>query len=139
MEILSEPGLWIAILTGGVGVKLLDYLLPFLFGRDERRQNLQRTSVSDSSDERNALRKDIEYLRHEIEELRADVESLEEKVKAKSREVSVWQQRYWEKRIQLDRVVIEVKHHGDEHIWAKIESIIAESESEVVDDDGEVE
>lgn len=139
MELLSESALWIAILSGGVAVKILDYVLPFLFGRDERRREAARATIVDTSDERNALRQDIEYLRREIEELRADVDKLEEKVRSKSREVSVWQQKYWEKRIQLDRVVLEVKHHGDEHIWARVESIIEMAEAEAIVDEAEVE
>lgn len=139
MEILSETAFWVAILSGGAAVKILDYILPFLFGRDERRRAAARSRVTDNADERSALRKDIDYLRREIEELRKDIDRLEERVKAKTREVSIWQQRYWEKRIQLDRVVLVVKHHGDGVIWTKVEDIIAESEEEAVEDDLEVE
>lgn len=112
---------WIALITGGVATKLIDYLMPTIVNR--RQRNLEF-----SSDERENLRKDIEYLRSQLQELRQEVEKLRDEVEKRDVEVREWQQKYWQVKIQLDRVLIQVKHHGTPEIKQKVKDALNEDE-----------
>lgn len=127
-----DPQIWAAIIGTGAGVKVLDYLLPVLFRRKQLAREDNRAEVKDSADERARLREDIEYLRGEVSLLRQEVEKLEEKVKAKDREVNKWSNRYWQKKGQVDRVVIEVNHYGDRSLRERVNRII--QDKEVIED-----
>lgn len=113
--------LWIALVTGGAATKLIDYLLPSMLNR-------RKNNLAFSSDERENLRKDIEYLRAQLQELRMEVEKLRDEVEKRDAEVREWQQKYWEVKIQLDRVLIQVKHHGTEEIKKKVRDALNEDE-----------
>lgn len=128
MDIFSNVELWVAVLSGGVMVKIVDYLLPAAINRKEKAQNLE-------AGERHNLRVDIEYLRGQIEDLRKEVDDLRSELEKKTREVSVWQHRYWEKKILLDRVLIQVRHHGDDGIRRKVNEALRRDEFPIQDDE----
>jgi predicted nuclease with TOPRIM domain len=111
--------LWIALVTGGVVTKLIDYLMPAITNRKQR-------GLAFSSDERENLRKDIEYLRAQLTELRQEVERLRGEVEKRDTEAREWQQRYWTVKIQLDRVLIQVKHHASPEVKDKVKEAMQE-------------
>ena len=115
--------LWIALITGGAVTKLIDYLIPSLLNRKKR-------SLEVSSDERDNLRKDIEYLRAQMKELREEVDRLRDEVEKRDKEAREWQHKYWTVKIQLDRVLIQVKHHASPEVKAKVKDAMREDDLE---------
>ena len=115
--------LWIALITGGAATKLIDYLIPSLLNR--RKRNLEV-----SSDERDNLRKDIEYLRAQLKELREEVDRLRDEVEKRDQEAREWQQKYWMAKLQLDRVLIQVKHHASHEVKQKVKDAMREDDLE---------
>ena len=113
MEILASVELWVAILMGGVAVKILDSMLPHIFNRSDR-----------ASGERGNLRKDIEYLRGELNDLRTQVVGMEKKLKEKNIEISQWSSRYWEEKIQNDKIVTIVRHYGDDDLRERVGKVM---------------
>lgn len=118
MDILQSIQFWVAVLTGGVGIKLVDAML-----------NARKNKTSFDTDEKESLRKDIDYLRGQIEELRKEVESLREQLEEREREVSVWQRRYWSKKLELDRVIMEVEHSAPDEVKDRVRSVTSEGDN----------
>lgn len=121
MEIIQSVEFWAAALGGGVLVKLVDYLLPYVLNR-------KKNSAKDAADERENLRHDIEYLRGEIEVLRLEVEELRVGLRTKERELSTWQRKYWEKRLQLERILLHIKHNADHGLRVEVAQILQDCE-----------
>jgi predicted nuclease with TOPRIM domain len=113
--------LWIALITGGAATKLIDYIIPSFINRKKRRLEF-------GNDERENLRRDIEYLREQLQELRGEVKKLREEVNKRDAEVREWQHKYYEVKIQLDRVLIQVKHHGSPEVKQKVKDALREDE-----------
>ncbi|MCA1800625.1 MAG: hypothetical protein LC650_04975, partial [Actinobacteria bacterium] len=70
-------------------------------------------------------------LRRELEDLRRLVENLEEKIKDRDREISHWSSRYWEEKIQKDKIVTIVKHYGDEDLNERVSEVVVTEEEAV--------
>lgn len=121
MESLLSPELWIAVVSGGFGIKLIDVVM-----------NLRRNRNSNDMDEKESLRKDIEYLRKQIEELRAEVNTLKNEVTKKDEYISFWQRRYWDKKLELDRVLVHVSHFGSPELKEKVRQAL-DSGDDIVD------
>ncbi|MCA1800302.1 MAG: hypothetical protein LC687_07710 [Actinobacteria bacterium] len=113
MDLFSNPDLWIAVLSGGVLVKIVDYLLPAML-------NKKKSGLEFDHSEKTDLREDIEYLRGEIENLRREVKDLRETLKHMEGEAAQWQRRYWRKKIELERVVWQVRHFGHEETKRRV-------------------
>lgn len=113
LDFFGDRELWIAVLSGGALVKIIDYIFPALLNRRKNAAAFQ-TSVKDD------LRGDIDYLRHEIEQLRKEVEELWSELHAREREVSKWQRMYWRKKLDLEKVVWQVRHFGDDGIKERV-------------------
>lgn len=94
---------------GGALVKLIEFLLKRYLDRRVFNETL-------SSDERVNLRKDIEYLRGQIGDMRRELEQLKGRLTARDEEVSVWQRKYWGKKIILDKIVLLVENGSDENL-----------------------
>jgi len=117
MDILQNIQLWVALATGGVGVKVADAVL-----------NARRRRTTFDTDEKDSLRKDIDYLRGQIDELRAEIADLRAQLEQREQEVSVWQRRYWSKKLVLDRVMLEVEHSASEDLKDKVKAVSTEEE-----------
>lgn len=113
LEFLADRELWVAVFSGGVLVKLIDYIFPALLNR---KQNAAEFFTQEKED----LRGDIEYLREEIAKLRNELEKLRAEVKIKDQEVSKWQRLYWRKQLELEKVVWQVRHFGDDNIRHRV-------------------
>lgn len=120
MDIFTSLQFWIAILTGGTAVKIIDYLLPHMLNRGKNRRE-------NEADERNSLRDDITWLREEIGkqrveigELRGEVDSLRNELGVTQKELSVWQRRYWSKKTALDKIVAQVNSLAAEDVRRKV-------------------
>ena len=112
-DFLLSSDLWVAALTGGVLVKLIDYILPSIINSRSRKTEFL-------VGEKDALKKDIDYLRGEIETMRKELNSLRSEVRESSREASAWQKRYWQKKIVLDKVAWEVRHFGNDDVRERV-------------------
>lgn len=112
-EFLGDRELWVAVFSGGVLVKIIDYIFPALLNRKEN-------AASFAHSEKEDLREDIDYLRNEIEELRKEVAELRLALKTKDIEVSKWQRMYWRKKLELEKVVWQVRHYGDQGIKGRV-------------------
>jgi hypothetical protein len=117
MSILANPDLWIAVLSGGVIVKLIDQVVPVLLNGRSRR-------VQIGVEEREALRRDIEYLRGEIGQLRNEVAELRVRIREREEEVTSWRLRFWRAKSSLDRVMIFVHDHVSPDVHSKLIEIV---------------
>lgn len=120
MSVLQSIEFWIAtisVLSGGTLVRLIQLIL-----------NRRRDKIEVVGEEKNDLREDIQYLRGEIEILRKDVKELREELERTQRELSVWQRRYWSKKVELDKVLIQVRHLADEDLKSRVFEVVAEEE-----------
>lgn len=129
---LESREFWIAVLTGGGFVKVVDYLFPFLLNRKRRGINL-------TASEKDDLRKDIKFLRGQIDELRAEVDNLKDSLYAREREVSLWQRRYWKKKIELEKVVWQVRNFGDEGMHERVFDSLSSGTGDQEEPDGKEE
>lgn len=123
LDFLLSSDLWVAALTGGVLVKLIDYILPSIINSRPRRTEFL-------IGEKDALKKDIDYLRGETEAMRKELNSLRLEVRESSREASTWQRRYWQKKIVLDRVAWEVRHFGNDDVRERVFGTLGENGDE---------
>lgn len=123
-EFLQSTDFWIAIASGGVLVKIIDYLFPAILNRRER-------DSAFGSIEKGNLRKDIDYLRQQIKELREEVAELKAQMEVKDKEISRWQRLYWRKKLELDKVVWEIRHYAKPETVEKVlETISDETKKE---------
>lgn len=127
MEILASAELWIAVVSGGIGVKLLDSIL-------NRRKNKNDVDA----DEKESLRKDIEYLREQIAELRTEIDTLRRELRKRDKDVSFWQKKYWDKKLELDRVITHVNHLGNDQLKESVKKTL-DSSDDILDLTGEYE
>lgn len=125
MEILASAELWIAVVSGGIGVKLLDSIL-------NRRKNKNDVDA----DEKESLRKDIEYLREQIAELRTEIDTLRKELRKRDKDVSFWQKKYWDKKLELDRVITHVNHLGSDQLKESVRKALDDSD-DILDLTGE--
>lgn len=123
MDIFTSLQFWIAVLTGGTAVKVIDYLLPHLLTRDRNR-------MVDEATERDNLRTDIEYLRGQIALLRDEVSELRHDLSTTQKELSAWQRRYWSKKTALDKIVAQVNALVTEDVRRKVLDTAALLEAE---------
>lgn len=122
-DFLQNVDFWIAVLGGGAFVKVVDYLLPAILNRKSR-------GIAVGHEEKDDLRDDIEYLRNEIEKLRREVTKLKDALQKREREVSIWQRNYWRKKMELDKVIWQVRHYGDETVKAKVLETLSEDDGD---------
>lgn len=123
-EFLQSTDFWIAVAAGGALVKAIDYLFPAILNR---RENNEEFFTSEKSN----LRRDIEYLRQQIKELREEVGELKAQMDVKDREISKWQRLYWRKKLELDKVVWEVRHYAkSETVERVLETISDETKKD---------
>lgn len=109
MDIFTSAQFWIAVLSGGTVVKIIDYMLPHFLNRE-------RDQMKDRADERSNLRGDIDYLRGEIDKLRNEVGELRHELEDTREELATWQRRYWSKKTTLDRIVAHVNTLGSDEV-----------------------
>lgn len=122
IDLFQDRELWIAVLSGGVFVKIVDYLLPAFLNRQQRR-------IQTSANEKQDLRDDIDYLRGEIEKLRQEVSTLKESLDHEEQAVSSWQRRFWKKKLELEKVILQVKNFGDQSIQERVFDTLSEPET----------
>lgn len=121
LELFMSLEFWVALLTGGVVVKLIDHLFPALLNR-------QKNAIALESSEKDDLRRDIEYLRKQVDGLRKEVTELRVQIESKDKEIASWQRKYWSKKLALDRVLLQVKHYGTDEVHARVLDVIGEDE-----------
>jgi len=120
MSVLQSVEFWISffsVLSGGVLVKIIQIIA-------DRRKNALNLTTGEKED----LRGDIQYLRGEIELLRSDVKDLREELEQTQAELSTWQRRYWSKKVELDKVLIQVRHLADENLKRRVFDVVVEEE-----------
>lgn len=113
IDLLQDRELWIAVLSGGVFVKIIDYMLPAVLNRRQRR-------TSALTAEKDGLRGDIEYLRGEIDSLKREVRQLKGDLEQEEKEVSKWQRMFWKKKLELEKVILQVRNFGDDDIQTRV-------------------
>lgn len=121
VELFQNQEVVVALLSGGVLVKLVDYLLPALL-------NKKRRETATELEEKENLRKDIEYLRGQIEELRIEIGGLREEITGKNQLVSKWQRKYWATKLENDRILLQVRHYGSQELKERINDTLREVE-----------
>lgn len=123
MDILTSSQFWIAVLSGGTAVKIIDYLLPHFLNRN-------RDQMNDRADERSNLREDINYLRGEIDKLRTEVGELRHELEVTRGELSIWQRRYWSKKTALDKIIAHVNTLASDEVRQVVLDAAAKLETE---------
>ena len=133
LSVLSSVELWIAVLTGGAAVKIIDYILPAILNRRSRDNQVV-------ADEKEDLRHDIEYLRGQIDELRSEVKTLQAALQVVEREASMWESRYWRKKIELEKVIWQVRNFGEPNIQERVlDTLTGDTWEQEEEDDAEEE
>lgn len=120
MSVLQSVEFWISffsVLSGGALVKIIQIIA-----------NRKKSALDLSTGEKEDLRGDIQYLRGEIELLRSDVKELREELERTQEELSIWQRRYWSKKVELDKVLIQVRHLADEELKRRVFEVVVEEE-----------
>lgn len=128
LDFIQNKEVLIALLSGGALAKLVDYLLPALINKNKRAESLAAV-------EKENLRKDIEFLRGQIEELRREVAQLREDLTERNKDVSFWQRLYWDKKVKLDRLLLQIRHHDDKELREKIKEVLEGDEAVSIDND----